>query len=177
MTRLRSALAVGGTLLVLTGCTGSADRGDVTPETPLSEAVDVASLEENRTPHLGDNSRVVALVGATRPDAVGESTIELQTAERPYGLVLHFSSVVDGVTADVADSLLTDRATLLLATIDNADEARWTLPEGAGTAEGGVLTRAEADALVGAPVADAGATAEGLTELLNQLEDAGAKSG
>ena len=177
MTRLRSALAVGGTLLVLAGCAGADDRADVTPETPLPEAVDVASLEENRTPHLGDNSRVVALVGATRPDAVGESTIELETAERPYGLVLHFSSVADGVTADVADGLLTDRATLLLATIDNVDEVRWTLPQGAGAGEGGVLTRAEADALVGAPVADAGATAEGLTELLSLLEDAGSSAG
>lgn len=146
-------------------------------DSALSAAVDVASLDENRTPHLGDNSRVVALVSATSPDAVGESTLELRTHERPYGLVLNFSSVADGVTADVADGLMRDRAALLLATIDNVDEVRWTLPEDADQEEGGVLTRAEADALVGSPVAELGATADGLAELVSQLEDAGSTAG
>ncbi len=159
--------------VVLAGCAGdgSAERADVTMDSALSEAVDVASLEENRTPHLGDNSRVVALVGATGPRAVGESTLELRTDQQPYGLVLNFSAVADGVTADVADDLMTDRAALLLATIDNVDEVRWTLPEDVDQGEGGVLTRAEADALVGSSVADIGATAEGLEELVSRLEE------
>ena len=166
-------VAVSGALLVLAGCAGDGteERADVTMDSALSEAVDVASLEEHRTPHLGDNSRVVALVGATSPHAVGESTLELRTDQRPYGLVLSFSAVADGVTADVADDLMTDRATLLLATIDKVDEVRWTLPEEVDQGEGGVLTRAEADALVGFSVADVGATAEGLEELVSRLEE------
>ncbi|PYG01621.1 protein of unknown function [Georgenia satyanarayanai] len=170
MRNLGCALAAGGALLVLAGCAGSGDRADVPASTVLRDAVDVASLEANRTPHLGDNSRVVALVGATRPDAVGESTLELRTDERPYELVVHFSSVADGVTADVADGLMADRAALLLATIDNVDEVRWTLPELSGQESDGMLSRAEADALFGSPVAELGATADGLTDLVERLE-------
>lgn len=166
-------MAVSAVLVVVAGCAGdgSEEGADVTMDSALSEAIDVASLEENRTPYLGDNSRVVALVGATGPRAVGESTLELRTGQRPYGLVLNFSAVADGVTPDVADDLMMDRATLLLATIDNVDEVRWTLPEDVDQGEGGVFTRGEADALVGSSVAEIGATAEGLEELVSRLEE------
>lgn len=166
------AVAAISSVLVLAACAGggSGDRGDVTAESPLSEAVDTTSLQENRTPHLGDNSRVVALVGATGPHVVGESTLELRTDQRPYGLVVNFSSVEPGITAELADGLMTDRAALLMATIGNVDEVRWTLPELSGAASQGVLSRADADALIGSPVAELGATPDGLTDLVERLE-------
>lgn len=169
----RAAIAISGSLLMLTGCAVSTqDRGEVTKDSPLSQAVDIASLHENRTQHLGDNSRVVALVDATGPEAVGELTLELHTDHRPYGLVLDFSSVAPGVTDDVADDLMTDRAVLLMATIDNVDEVHWQLPGRSGQGPGGSLSRAEADALVGSPVAGMGTTAEELEDLVERLEGA-----
>lgn len=165
------AIAASASLLLLAGCAGSEgaeERPDVTPDTALS-AVDIESLDEHRTPYLGDNSRVAALVNATSADAVGDLTLELHTDHRPYELVLTFSSVTPGMTADVAGDLLTDLAALLLATIDNVDEVRWELPELPGEVDGS-LDRAEADALVGSHVAELGATADGLRELVEQLE-------
>lgn len=173
--RGRAVMVISSGLLMLTSCgvgTGAGERSDVTEDSALSEAVDIASLQENSTRYLGDNSRVIALVDATGPEAVGEPTLELHTDHRPYGLVINFSSVAPGVTADTADGLMTDRAVLLMATIDNVDEIRWTLPERSGLGPDGSLSRAEADALVGFPVADLGTTEDDLKELVKRLEDA-----
>lgn len=168
---LRALLPLIGSLLLFTGCASGIGGGAaVTSETPLSQAVDVASLHENRTPHVGDNNRVSALVTATGPRAVGETTLQLHTDHPPYGLTMAFSSVEPGVTGDVARDLLTDRAVLLLATIDNVDEVNWTLPELPGEGGDGSLSRAEADALVGSPVAEVGSTADGLQELVELLD-------
>lgn len=134
--------------------------------TPLGETVDLPALHEHRTEYLGDASSVVALTAAVGLGTQGGRTIALDTDERPYALTVELTSVDEGGAQDRIDRLMTDRAALLLATIGNADEVRWDLPDD-GT--DGALTRTAADALAGAPVATLGSTAGGLDELAQRL--------
>lgn len=171
----RTVLLISSVLLILTSCAlGGSAHGPsaVTKDMTLSAATDIDALHENRTEYLGDNSRVLALVEATGPEVVGEQTLELHTDDRPYVLVMAFSSVDVDVTSEIADDLMTDRAVLLLATIDNVDEIRWKLPESLSQEPDGSLSRAEADALIGSSAAGMGATAGSLTELVEFLQDA-----
>lgn len=149
--------------LLLTACTAEVTASGGTDVAPGD--VDVTALDEHRTPYVGDNSEVAALVGALGLDAVGERTLALATGERPYAVTIEFSSLAEDLPAADADALLADRAALLLATVDNADEVRWAHPEGTG-----VVTRADADTAAGGPVAELGADAEGLRDLLDRLE-------
>lgn len=143
---------------------------EITEHTPLSQAVDVTALHENRTSYLGDNSRVIALLAAVHPEAVGSASLQLTTGARPYVVTIAFSSLAPNVTELEAGALLRPRAALLLATIDNADEVRWELPEAATAAGGASLTRAQADALTGSSVAQLGATTAGLNDLVTRLQ-------
>jgi hypothetical protein len=147
----------------LAGC--SDDTAQPGPDTPLVDAVDVERLVANHTAYIGDNSAVLELMGAAQLQVIGNWSLELGTEAPPYSLALDFTELADDVTPAIAQDLMTDRATLLLATIDNADHITWTTPGGAGQ-----LTRDEADAAAGQPVADLGATQEGLSDLVAQLD-------
>lgn len=167
----RIAAVVGSTALlgstVLLGACSATDPDESRPIAPLHESVDLAALATHRSPYLGDASRVTALTAAVDVGALGDRTLALATERRPYVLTIDFASLADGVTPALVDQAMTGRAALLLATIDNADEVRWTVPDG-GT---GVLSRADADALAGTPVAGLGTSADGLADLVERLED------
>ena len=163
--RPRIAAAVAA-IVVLGGCsaTGETESGLTAP---LRESVDLVALDAHRTAYLGDASSVSALATAVDVGALGDHTLALSTDRRPYAVTIEFTSLSDSVTP-AADLFMTHRAALLLATIGNADEVRWTLSGGMDTAA--VLTRADADELAGAPVAEFGETADGLGDLVERLE-------
>lgn len=141
------------------------DAAQVDAHTPLSEAVDVDALDEHRTDHVGDNSAVIALVRATRPEAVGGVDLQLHTDAEPYALTLSFSATGTPLPDAETEDLLSDRAALLLATIGNVDEVRWEVD---GRQQGS-MDRAAADERAGSPVSELGATREGLEELVGLL--------
>lgn len=160
------AAAVAATALV-GGCSADDATGSAPPST-LRDSVDVDALDAHRTAYLGDASSVSALAAAVDIGSVGDYTLALATDGRPYAVTFELTSLADGVTTALVDESMTDRAVLLLATIANADEIRWTQP-GAGDAVT-VLTRSEADELAGAPVAPSGDTVDGLADLVDRLE-------
>lgn len=153
-------------IALLGGCSVSPSPVDAGPTS--QDAVDVVVLDEHRTAYLGDASSVGALAEAIGVSSLGERTIALSTDSRPYAVTIDFTSLADRVTPDRADQVMTDRAALLLATIGNADEIRWRLPGDQAAVK--VLTRAAADERAGAPVAELGATADGLERLVKRLQ-------
>jgi hypothetical protein len=105
---------------------------------PLHEAVSSAALQgstyegyridtllENKTPYIGDNSKVGALASAVPlPEGIKSGTFALQTTVKPYGLTLHYSMTdssgikkAGGITGDA----FFRNAAVLLSLIDNAD--------------------------------------------------------
>ena len=79
MSRRSAAIAL-LMVVALTGCGGS-------PEEP-HEPSRAQSLWSSRTPYIGDNSRVAALVREVSPAPEGSFSIGLQTAKPPYALTI-----------------------------------------------------------------------------------------
>ncbi|WP_028049495.1 DUF4825 domain-containing protein [Cellulomonas sp. URHD0024] len=164
----RVGLAVAVASIALLGGCSVTHPAVSEPTAPLSESVDLVALDAHRSAYIGDASKVAALTAAVDVGSLGDQTLALSTDARPYALTIEFTSLADGATPALVDQLMTDRAALLLATIGNADEVRWTLPGGEGTTA--ALTRASADELAGAPVAEIGESVAGLADLVERLE-------
>lgn len=116
MTRSGAALALLAALgaLSATGCDGSA-----TPDAASGRA---GALWAARTPYVGDNSRVGALVGRVGPAPAGSYTIELHTAAAPLGLTVDLTRLDKPFPA----TDFHQPAALLLGLIGNADEVTFT---------------------------------------------------
>ena len=96
--------------LALSGC-GNPSTGspDADPR--------AASLWSDRTPYVGDNSKMVALVSQAGFGPTDAYTIELQTERAPYGVTVKFHSL--SKSFDSTD--FRQQATLLLGLVDNLD--------------------------------------------------------
>jgi len=88
------------------------------------DTVDI--LWENRTPYIGDNSAVGALLGAlTVPKESGlvSGGMELETSDRPYRLIIHYNA--DATDAkkmlDQENDWIYENMAILFALIDNVD--------------------------------------------------------
>lgn len=58
----------------------------------------VKTLMDNKTPYVGDNSKVSGLIGAIPVDkGIDRNGIELQTTASPYGITIHFNMNDDSV--------------------------------------------------------------------------------
>ncbi|MER7070131.1 DUF4825 domain-containing protein [Terrabacter sp. NPDC000476] len=121
--RLVRVVALGVVATALGACSGTDGTASDGPRpvaaTPSSAGELVETLWVDRSEHVGDNSRVVALVADVGLAAPGRPTLELQTSTRPYGVTIRYA---DGVHADPAE--LTRPATLLLGTIGNLGRVR-----------------------------------------------------
>lgn len=110
------------------GCGGSSAKPDV--------AVHTQSLWSFRSPYVGDNSRVAALVSEVGVARAGSYIISLQTAKSPYRLTI----ALKGTEKPFAATNFSDQATLLLGLIGNLDEvsissgpSRYVLTTGAAS--------------------------------------------
>ncbi|MGD8213635.1 DUF4825 domain-containing protein [Aestuariimicrobium sp. Y1814] len=162
--RLAPLLLMG--VVTTTGCTiltGTDEPPAPTdPNTPTSEAIDAPALFEAKTDHLGDNSRVIQVVDATRVSLLGTRTIALLTDQAPLTLAIALTNpALDD--ADLLAQRLRERAVLMLACISNADAVSWTI-EGPSPNQGS-LTRTEADKLLGVPVRTYATSADRLRKL------------
>lgn len=125
---------------------------------------DAANLYRLRLAHLGDNSGVGRLLEATGLAHLGEYQMELETAQRPYGLHINYSSFIDKFEAyDFSTN-----ATEFLGLIQNLDYI--TITGGTTTYK---LTADEASAALGYDVKELGKTPEKLVEYLKTVYDEG----
>ena len=83
-------------------------------------------LYQLRTPYVGNNVAVANVVGSFQLNEVlGPYTIELQTSQEPYGIILHLDQ---DLTSETARRYLREMSFLILALIDNAGSVSYTTP-------------------------------------------------
>ena len=83
-------------------------------------------LYQLRTPYVGNNVAVANVVGSFQLNEVlGPYTIELQTSQEPYGVILHLDQ---DLTSETARRYLREMSFLILALIDNAGSVSYTTP-------------------------------------------------
>ena len=83
-------------------------------------------LYQLRTPYVGNNVAVANVVGSFQLNEVlGPYTIELQTSQEPYGIILHLEQ---DLTSETARRYLEEMSSLILALIDNAGYVSYTTP-------------------------------------------------
>jgi hypothetical protein len=122
--------------VALTGCTTGRE-----PVPAPADAVSRAhSLWQDRTLHVGNNSKVVALTADAGFGSMGTHTLALHTTAPPYAVTVAYSALDEPFeTID-----FTTPATLLLGTIANLDRVEVT----SGT-DSFALTAGEASTKVG----------------------------
>lgn len=154
MRRLVSAMMLG--VVALTGCTAA--RESAAP----SSASQAHRLWQDRTAHVGDNSKVVALTGDAGFGSMGTHTVALHSTTAPYAVTVAYSALDKPFgTVD-----FTAPATLLLGTVANLDRVEVTAG-GASFA----LTSAQASAKLGFDVKDLGRDEARLTAYVQSLND------
>ena len=83
-------------------------------------------LYQLRTPYVGNNVAVANVVGSFQLNEVlGPYTIELQTSQEPYGVILHLDQ---DLTSETARRYLREMSFLILALIANAGSVSYTTP-------------------------------------------------
>ncbi|NTV90370.1 MAG: DUF4825 domain-containing protein, partial [Clostridiales bacterium] len=130
----------------------------------------------NKTPYLGDNSKVGALTYLL-PLPVGVSlsplgALSLQTETKPYGMVIHYALEDD--TKDYGKSTFIKNSALLFATIDNLDRVthlgHMTNPALSSVSFEFAVTRESIEDLVGKDLSEYGKSREKLQELITILD-------
>ena len=151
MRRSGAATAV----LVLSAACGSANSG------PASPAARASSLFAARVAYVGDNSRVVALVGQVGPAPAGSYTLRLSTTS-PRAVRVDLRSSDKPFT----NSDFREPATLLLGLIGNADQVTFAFGSDTFT-----LTAAGASSAVGFDVKRFGQDRQVLADYLTASSD------
>ncbi len=144
--------------VALTACT--AGREPVTD--PTDAAGRAHRLWQDRTSHVGENSKVVALAADAGFGSIGTHTLALHTADAPYSVTVAYSALQKPF--DTID--FTTQATLLLATITNLD-----LVEVTSDTQRFDLTSKEASVELGFDVKELGQDEARLAGYLRSLDD------
>lgn len=119
----------------------------------------VQALYEARTPYIGDNSAVGALLQELGRwyggGVLSGYTVSLQTASQPYGLTLDFTGRPEDLSDSLAVTLNSEMerlSPLLLALIDNLEEVRWMYLRPDGITQSQTVTLEEVNAALPAVV-------------------------
>ena len=105
-------------------------------------------LYQLRTPYVGNNVAVANIVGSFQLDEVlGPYTIELQTSQEPYGIILHLEQ---DLSSGITERYLKEVSSLILALIDNAGYVAYTTPSEPTPQDTGAITK-EADPKMNQP--------------------------
>ncbi len=136
-----------------------------------------AQLAALRTPYIGDNSAVGALLDALElPEGMYVDSFQLQTGQPPYQLTIYYG--YQGETPAEHSDLEADyfaNSALIMSLVGNADIVRhvgqWSNRELSGHYFDYTHTREDAQAYLDADLAEYGQSARGVERLLALLED------
>ena len=96
-------------------------------------------LYQLRTPYVGNNVAVANVVGSFQLNEVlGPYTIELQTSQEPYGIILHLEQ---DLSSGITERYLKEVSSLILALIDNAGYVAYTIPSEPTPQDTGAITK------------------------------------
>ena len=128
-------------------------------------------LFESKNPYIGNasaNGKVLNLLNIT--EELGGYSVELKTDEVPYWIKLNFENY--GSDRDTFDLKMLNKAFVILALIDNANEVQWSYPsreDGEDTLITVYVTQKQATDTLGKDIKSFAQSEEGIQELLNQL--------
>ncbi|MCC3376289.1 M56 family metallopeptidase [Cohnella sp. REN36] len=162
-----------------------ADRG---PEASSGDGAvgtyPVRELLRYKTAYVGDNSRVVALIDLLPlPPGLKRGTVELHTAEAPYGLTTHYREDAGAAASerDAAsrEALFRRHAAVLFSLIGNVDRivAIETVDDDAGRSYSYAVNRSEIEAIFGGDVRPQAADEAKLSAYVAEVERQAGASG
>lgn len=111
-------------------------KSEQIPKSTTYKAYDIDTLIANKTPYVGDNSKVIALIDAMPLlNGIVLDKVELQTSKKPYAITIYIimndaSSVTvqGGISGDACYS----NAMLLFSLIDNVDSIDYKMLDNTG---------------------------------------------
>lgn len=160
---LAAAVLVG---VSLSSCTVNASQDHVAIAAGAGVDAESDALWEHRTPFVGDNSRVIALISDADFGPGASYTIKLQTEKPPYGLTVAFPGG-DVSGKPLAAVNFTRAATKVLGTVGNLE---WVKVTGEG-ADVFSLTAKQASETLGFDVKELGQDQRKLTDYVTAERD------
>lgn len=141
--------------------------------TSTRAAYDVEALMKNKTPYIGNNSKVAALITALPlPEGVNRNAIQLSTSQIPYGITIEYTLTDDSM--QIEEEQFLRNSILLFALIDNADQVThigyWNAKERSSLPFRYSYTRADAEKMVGGDVRQFADNHEKLAELIQVIQ-------
>lgn len=134
---------------------------------------DIDFLMKNKTPYIGNNSKVVALIDALPlPLGIARDTVRLHTSNTPYGATINYNLNDDSIV--VSEEQFLRNSLLLFALIDNADEVthlgHWNDKLLSSTPFRYTYNRADAERVVGGDIRNFAENREKLAELIQIVQ-------
>jgi beta-lactamase regulating signal transducer with metallopeptidase domain len=136
-------------------------------------AYNIDVLLKNKTPYIGDNSRVVALIDALPlPRGITRGMVELATAEPPYGVTINYNLEDDSV--QIGEEQFLRNSMLLFALIGNVEEVThrgfWNNKMLSSIPINFTYTRADAERVVAGDLRQFAENRESLAELIKIIQ-------
>jgi hypothetical protein len=134
---------------------------------------DVKTLMKNKTPYIGNNSKVAAIINALPlPEGVTRKSIQLSTSQIPYGVTIEYTLNDDSMR--IGEEQFLRNSVLLFALIDNADLVThigyWNAKELSSLPFRFSYTRADAEKVVGGDLRQFADNHEKLAELIQVIQ-------
>lgn len=148
--------------VLLIACTGAGESLVKTPSEYAQQLVEAKNL------YIGDNSadiKILELLNIQKE--FGNYHIELETDQEPYIIKLNFEE------KPTISEEFQDKAFLILALIQNANEVQWSYPDNEDGEEVLItwyMNEKDATTILNKDIKSFGETAESLQELLDELE-------
>ncbi len=170
------AAIIGVSLLILVLTANP--QSDQTVQKAYSE-YNAEILIANKTPYVGNNSKVVALIDAMcLPKGITRDKVELQTSKTPYGITINLI-MKDASEITVNNAISGDafykNSILMFALIDNVDIITCKIIDDTGRFDGAAYsftyTREMVNELLGEDVRVYSDSADTLGRLIQRLED------
>lgn len=163
MKKLLSIILSLSLIFTLVSCTNKVK------EEKLSVSAYSEELFKNKNPYIGDNSADMNLLNLMNiENDLGAYTIELNTESNINSIKLIFNTPVSD--SHTFDTNMYNRAYLILALIENANEVQWTYPNESDN----LITHMsvnidEASDTLGANIKDFGKSKKSIKKLLNKI--------
>lgn len=147
-------------------------------EPTVSSSYNTEALMANKTPYVGNNSKVTALIDALPWDnGIVRESIELHTAASPYGITINFNGMDPSMILDepLNKNISFKHAALLFSLIDNVDQINYMQTDinaiGDRVYAGISYTRKEIEDRIGSDVRGFAVSEKSLKDLIDRLDN------
>ncbi len=149
-------------------------KNEEVPNLTIHSGYTTRTLLANKTPYIGDNSKVVALIDSMPlPAGIVRDKIELQTSAVPYAITINYIVSNPGQAGITSDAFYRN-SVLLFSLVGNVDEINFHIFTGIRDNKASyslTYIRAMADNSLGGDVRNYASNAESLSTLIDRLKN------